>query len=393
MEENKDKHIINLSDSDFMSFLYAERDRENNLSKFHGWNNWALIGAIVTTICAGYSILENSQSLNNTKVLFNTNFIISFFLTFHSWFWIFRRERGVDFSKVLMMKEVFPTIKIIFVFICAISSSMLILNFVGINIVFWLWLSVILVTLIAVSISIFYKNKIVPVYYKDMILPWFWSNFCIEALLGGIYGIILWQSFNLAGSDIFNSEFKIAVFISVLLVLLYVFLKLNFGNKVIRRFDEIMDDYLYAGISKEETFHEILKNRMGYGVLDGCYKELQSVEKQTKLCVEEEKELEEMRETLVARKYTITQVKEYAKRIDIILQDQQLALDLSEKLINRMDEIVKTSSLFKNIAETNRIFDTSHKCYEEVKVVSKKAGDVFLLLQEAERNLEAPVEN
>ena len=35
----------------------------------------------------------------------------------------------------------------------------------------------------------------------------------------------------------------------------------------VRRFDVIIDEYLYAGATKEETFHEISKNRMGYEVL------------------------------------------------------------------------------------------------------------------------------
>ena len=35
MENNK--HISDLSDSDFLSFLYSERERENNLHDFHAY--------------------------------------------------------------------------------------------------------------------------------------------------------------------------------------------------------------------------------------------------------------------------------------------------------------------------------------------------------------------
>ena len=77
MEDNKD--IANLQESDFISFLYLERDRENNLSEFHGWNNWALAGAIITAICSGYAVLGINPSLDMAKVLYNASCSIAFF--------------------------------------------------------------------------------------------------------------------------------------------------------------------------------------------------------------------------------------------------------------------------------------------------------------------------
>lgn len=44
----KKSGITDLSDSEFLSFLYSERDRENSLSQYQGWNYWALVGAIGT---------------------------------------------------------------------------------------------------------------------------------------------------------------------------------------------------------------------------------------------------------------------------------------------------------------------------------------------------------
>ena len=110
--ENK-KHIAALPESDFISFLYSERERENSLSEVHGWNNWALAGAIITVICSGYAVLKVNLSLEWTKVLYNASSLIAFFFTYHSLAPIFRRERAVDFSKVRMMKEVMPLVKIV----------------------------------------------------------------------------------------------------------------------------------------------------------------------------------------------------------------------------------------------------------------------------------------
>ena len=56
MEKNKSLKINELSDGEFLSYLYAERDREESLNHFQGWSIWAVIGAIVTVICTAYSI-------------------------------------------------------------------------------------------------------------------------------------------------------------------------------------------------------------------------------------------------------------------------------------------------------------------------------------------------
>ena len=49
----KKENIIELSDSEFLSYLYAERDREESLNSYQGWNIWAIVGALVTVVCAG----------------------------------------------------------------------------------------------------------------------------------------------------------------------------------------------------------------------------------------------------------------------------------------------------------------------------------------------------
>lgn len=109
------KHITDLSDSDFLSFLYAEREREINIHSFHGWNNWVLIGAIITFVCSGYTILKNNPDLCKLSVLYYTISLVSLFLVYHYLEPIFSKERNVDLSKVRMMKEVFPFERVTFI--------------------------------------------------------------------------------------------------------------------------------------------------------------------------------------------------------------------------------------------------------------------------------------
>lgn len=380
-------HIEDLTESEFISFLYSERDRENSLSAFHGWNNWALAGAIVTVVCSGYAILKFNPSLDLTSVLYFSSFWIAFFLAYHSWANFFRRERAVDFSKVRMMKEVIPIIKLVFVFVCAITSAITIAIVDSCNIVFWLLIFVIVAYTIALFIALYRNKKVVPSFFREMMLPWVGVNAGYEAIIGTVFSLIGTQSFRLAGREIFSSEFECATCAAAFLILLYILFKLNFSNIVVRRFDLIIDQYLYVGATKEETFHEISKNRMGYGVLDACYKELKDVEKRTKQCMDEEKELFEMKKYVLAGNCDLTKIREYGVRIDAILKGQETALNQSKKLIERIQEIVKVSPSFRNITEIKTVSDTNQQCFDHVQSVSDNIGEVMRMLHDKEMEM------
>lgn len=156
---------------------------------------------------------------------------------------------------------------------------------------------------------------------------------------------------------------------------------------MVRRFDAIIDRYLYAAATKEETFHEISKNRMGYGVLDACYKELKDVEKRTKQCEDEEKELAEMREYVMTGNCDLAKIQDYDSRVDRILVDQQAALNQSKRLVNRMNEIVKVSSSYGDITEIKTVFDTNQQCFDQVKSVSVIVKEVSRMLHEKETEM------
>jgi len=60
MEKVEEEHVFKvteLSDAEFLSYLYAERDREESLNSYQGWNSWAVVGASITVVCAAYGII------------------------------------------------------------------------------------------------------------------------------------------------------------------------------------------------------------------------------------------------------------------------------------------------------------------------------------------------
>ena len=385
------KHITNLSDSDFLSFLYAEREREINIHSFHGWNNWVLIGAIITFVCSGYTILKDNPDLCKLNVLYYTISLVSLFLVYHYLEPIFSKDRKVDLSKVRMMKEVFPFERVTFILFFGITSSVFIAIFDRCNEIFWFLFFVIIAYTMVCIVCNLYKEKFIPSKYKEMTLPWKWANDVFVVLFSGVFSGMMTESFKVAGGTILSREFGLASCIAAVLILMYFLSKFNLGNNVVTRFDVIIDKYLYVGATKEDIFHEISMNRMGYDIIDTCCKELQAVEKQINLCVEGEKDLEEIQKVVLSGECSDTQMSEYLRKIDVILDNQQTALEMSQTLLRRMDEAAKVSSSFRSISEINRLFDANKQCLEKVKAVTIKAAEVSKLLGETEKNILAKV--
>lgn len=71
------KSISNLTDAEFLSFLYSERDREQSLSQLQGWNNWALAGAFATVLWTLYTICSEKYFIEWADVVYLTSGILA----------------------------------------------------------------------------------------------------------------------------------------------------------------------------------------------------------------------------------------------------------------------------------------------------------------------------
>ena len=105
MDEKKFLKINELSDGEFLSYLYAEREKEESLNHFQGWNIWAVIGAMITVICTAYSIRCNH--LGEIDRL-RTGYLVSDYVSrlFLLWFVVVsvksfvERKRATDYKKL-----------------------------------------------------------------------------------------------------------------------------------------------------------------------------------------------------------------------------------------------------------------------------------------------------
>ncbi len=371
-----------MSEQEFISFLYSERNRENDISQFHGWNNWALIGACIAVLYATYKLWGGAHGLEWIRVVYYSTGSFALFWSYRSWAFFFQRSRGYNLTRVRLLKEVFPWIDV------SIAVSVAIVAIVSISIhgsssgLIWLWASVIVLQCAAVVVSVVSRDKVVSPLFTKLYLPQFRLNQVYECVFATLLVTIWRESFILGSWSIFCPEFEIGVCFAAIMVLVYLLLVSNFGNKVVKDFDEIMDRYIYSGESKENTYKALIKNRVGFGVLEVCEKDLLRIKEMSAVCEQKGRRLVEIKDKIQKGRFEESQL------LDFLIEGRDTvtylrdSLNQSMKLSRRLDEIMDLAPLSLQFEDFKAFLDTNKAFFDEIQSVDKEVDAVTALLQE-----------
>lgn len=383
------KSIMDLNDAEFLSFLYSERDREESLIKWQGWSNWALVGAFVAVMWTAFTIWKDHSYLEGSDVVYYTSCIVAVLLTFYSWIIFLKRERGIDFSRMRWLKEVFPYHLVMIALICSITFSFLIAAEDGYCYLFWLWCILGVLFAITIISVICYRDRVMPTYAEGFMFPWVKVNIWYYAVMGSLYGPICVQSFKKVSSDLLSNEFEIAACISVSIVILYFFLKFNIGDKAVKRLDVIIDDYVYNDVSREKTIREIVKNRMGYSVMDVCYRNMVEISDLMIECEEDYKRLDKIKEAVEGGECVIAQFNKLQDECKVFFDRQLKVMKKSRELSKKLREIEKITIGRKTIAAMHAILDENEKVMDRINVMKDKMPEVVNVVQKRIDELKA----
>ena len=379
---NKKKTPIQgLNDSEFISFLFAERDRENNLCQYQGWNNWVLSGAIFTLICFIYYTIKDAGQIDLMRCVYYATGLVSIFLAYNSWLLFFKRKRGNDYTRVRFLKEKTPWMDAALAIITSITAFVFILVYDCSSYVLWAWIAAFTAQVVAFSFALINRNRVVPVYYVRSYFTRPWCNFVYEGIAGLVYYLVGRLSFKRASLCIWDQEFEIGICVGSIAVMVYFLIKINIDNKPVLRFDEILDRYLYTGVSKEETYHNILCNRMGYGVLEACVKELSKVKEMSEVCNKKNKELTLIKYEIQNGQYDYNQILECFKMCKEIPVYLNKSLRQSKQLSLRLKEIVSIAPVLDQAEEVNFIFEINKELYATVNATRGVLDEVQKMLR------------
>ena len=376
------KKLSEMSDAEFLSFLYSERDRENSLNQYQGWNNWALVGAIATVICALYSILKTGvEKICFSNVFYYISIVFAFVLSYRSFALLFIRPRGIDYSKMKTVKEAAPILYLVFVLIYATAMVLVLAIKVSWNTVTWLWSAVLLTHFIAGIAIIINRNRIVPSYYDPCLFPNRNVDFIFNLIVLCLLSFVLSQSIKRIQQVRFGPDLEFAVCFSVLLWLVYFLIKTNVGNKPVKEFDVIIDDYLYKGKSKEYTFNRILINRMGFGVMEACNKELQSIKDDLNMYSAKFEKIKHYKEELNADSVGIEKLKKYDLVAREVVDYLSKTLDHIGVFRSKLAQMLNQVPFAENIEGFKTLTAMLEVTVDRVKKLQEVASEVTSMVQ------------
>lgn len=291
MEKVKEKHNFNvteLSDAEFLSYLYAERDREESLNSYQGWNSWAVVGALITVACAAYGII--SRYITDLDKL-RTLYLVSKYLGTIFGFWYaglfymssLERKRAKDYKRIKRLKDITPIPYLIVVTVCSVylALSFLIVpcdnRWNGVTIS-WIVLAF---CYLLISFNVYMNRNTIVWAVKDNV----WFSRTRQMLVAGTSVYVMfwmiwkWSLENISGPFLGTPEFELAVCITAIVMLIYLYLKIKLKNRKSSEIDVLIDEYLYKGKSKEEVYGQLRTNLLGRDMLETCSKEFLALKK------------------------------------------------------------------------------------------------------------------
>ena len=316
-------NVENMTDSEFISWLYLERDREESIRNNPGWNNWVLVAALISVICYMYSILIRNPHINVYKSIIFSSLVIACLISIKSWFDILKEPRAIDYKRIRELKDEAPILDPCYIIFVSIIYSIIIKfkepNFIdAVN--YWAWMTI----ACAFSISLIYiainRHKIVPALGKIYLFPSKKISFVFDLFIISIACVANYFS-KKELPTFYSKEFVLGIVFATILVLFYILLKVNFSGGKKLHIDELLDEVVYKNYSRVNAYRKIQAIRLGSSPVDYFKSEVERLNELYKEC-----------------QNSISSIKQ---ALDDISKQEEYSQKLIEKIFKRLNDTNK----------------------------------------------------
>lgn len=381
---DKNHQIYELSDSEFLSFLYAERDRE--FSKFSSWgvNFWVAGVAIIGLL--GYAYSQISIDYDTFKwhlfVLYSTvlgALLLSLVTIVHP---LLINDRWSNKYRVTTVRANVQSTEILGKLYIAISSIMYISYLNEKNEVFWLWCVVCGVEFaIWLYVSV-YGDKLIRMKRIGHIFDVIWKECAYRGIECGLCLAIFCVALKTWGHQypFAAKEFEMGCVFAIFCGIIW-FTMFRIFDKRHDSIDWWIDQYIYGTLTKEEVYLYMLQYTQGYDIVEIIRPDLekiQSIKNRMKYFSEIHKRYLDL-----PKNRQLNHVECY-KYIDDLMKENAMlgeAREVIEHLSGRFKEIMILDS---DISEDvmNMLMTELNKFTEEYELFQKEADRVINALNE-----------
>lgn len=379
---NKDSKIWEWTDSEFLSFLYTERDREYSKHSEWGVNFWAVGAAIIGMLGYAYHAISEDYCSFDWRLFLYYSTAIGDLMILGTILLLplIKRDRWVNKFRVTTIRYNAPAVAILGKAVIAYNSFRWLLKLKDFDIVFWLWGSLLVFEILICVYLLINQNKLIKIsqrghIFGNIVLEWIY-----RIVEGGICVSILLMSLHGWGNQYYMEvkEFEMACVFAIIVGLLWLaFYRML--DKRYRLMDRWIDQYIYGKLTKEEAYLYLLEYSQDYDIVDILRDEYEKIKPlQNEISKWREKHKEYIR-LIREGKVEFDDCKKYLTFIDN-------ETTISEKLLNKctivndkIKEIVKLEALpasmdlfNKLINEINSLEDEVFECIEESNKICKE---------------------
>ena len=341
---DKDHKIWEMSDADFLNFLYQEREREYSKSSSWGINFWVVGAAIVALLGYAYnSIAEDYSSFDWRLVIyystvFGAIMIVAMILLSK----YIKNKNWTNESRVTTIGSNYSSKEIIGKKNIAIASIVFLNYWHDYGLVFWLWsLFLLLEILVTIYVGI-NKTKLITTKYRGCVFGKCWLEFVCRAI-----EIILCMSICIAALFDWGYSYQLGVkelemscVLAVIVGIIWLALICNLENRH-KNIDLRIDQYLYDNLSKESAFFYMQAHSQGYDIVDILYTELKKAQPVKKELKEWHDELKKYELLIEEGNLKFDDCRIYKIVVEDNLKKSKKALNTAKHLNDMMMEIIR----------------------------------------------------
>lgn len=348
--------IKGLSDAEFLSFLYSERDREESLNSYQGWNIWAVVGALITVSCVAYRVLvAHIGEIDRVRTFYLLSFYLgSIFCFWHTVLFVLSfigRKRAKDYKRLKYLKDVAPIPYLTVTTACSLVMAMSLVVVNVVNDLDWNTASISWIVLavchLLICVSVYTnRNAIVWAVKEDI---WFVRTWVM--VLAGLFVFVLfwliwkWSLENIKGPFLGTAEFELATCFTAIIMLVYLLLKIKLANRESSTIDVLIDEYVYKDQSKEDVYRQLRANQMGYGILETCSQELYALKKYSDTFEQQKEKLDEVKDSFINRTVDVNNLEE-------LFSELRKSLKYNDEWVKRVDALSdKVDEIDKNVPQ------------------------------------------
>ena len=339
--EKQYANVENMTDSEFISWLYLERDREESIHKLPGWNTWIIITALISIINFIYFFLTESKDIINVyqSIVFSS-WIITLLIDIYPLFTLVEKKRAIDHNRIRELKDQAPILYAMcitfvtfsyFIVLCITKPSSV--SFLH----YWPWAALFLLYLLALTYIGIYKNKIVQVSENLNLFPSSKISLMFNLVSLGITFFATNSSMREI-PRIDSREFILGIAFASIIVLLYLLILYFFGGW--NNIEELIDNVVYNKFSRKEAFQKLKGIRLGYLPVEYLKNDVEKLEVIRKGCIDSTCAIEQAIDEISKQKtYSFELIQRTQKKIESLNKLCRMHNDYSKLLTEKLKEL------------------------------------------------------